>query len=235
MGHRDDDFLNDERADAALRRVLARLGEPVQVAPPPDLVTGTARLLPSEPPALAADPGCHAGRCRGADQPGPLSLGGPGACRARALQPAPCGGRGSRDRPGTRGRVPLPPAAWPNGTTADGCETNTKTSVGNCGSCGNACSVSHGAPACVNGTCAVASCDPGFADCNGSAADGCEVNTQTSASNCGACGNDCRNFGQTCCGTYCADLENDFDNCGSCGFRCPDPDPFEIGECIGGA
>jgi hypothetical protein len=54
MGHRDDDFLNDERADAALRRVLARLGEPVQVAPPPDLVTGTARLLPSEPPALAA-------------------------------------------------------------------------------------------------------------------------------------------------------------------------------------
>ena len=47
MGRRDDDFLDDKRAEAALRQVLARLDEPAEVAPPPDLVTRTARRLPS--------------------------------------------------------------------------------------------------------------------------------------------------------------------------------------------
>jgi hypothetical protein len=54
MGSRDDRFLDDDRADALMRRVLARMGEPAQAAPPPDLVTSTARRLPAEPPALAA-------------------------------------------------------------------------------------------------------------------------------------------------------------------------------------
>ena len=54
MGRRDNNFVNDDRADAALRRLLARIGEPTQVEPPPDLVTRTARRLPAEPPALAA-------------------------------------------------------------------------------------------------------------------------------------------------------------------------------------
>jgi hypothetical protein len=54
MGRRVDDFLDDERADAAMRRVLARVSEPSQLAPPPDLVARTARRLPAEPPALAA-------------------------------------------------------------------------------------------------------------------------------------------------------------------------------------
>ena len=54
MGNRDDHFLDDERADALMRRVLARVGEPTLAAPPSDLVTSTARRLPAEPPALAA-------------------------------------------------------------------------------------------------------------------------------------------------------------------------------------
>jgi hypothetical protein len=54
MGSRDDHFLDDDRADALMRRVLARVGEPTQAAPPPDLVTSTSRRLPAEPPALAA-------------------------------------------------------------------------------------------------------------------------------------------------------------------------------------
>lgn len=53
MGHRDD-FLDDERADAIIRRVLARLDEPSAIAPPPDLVTRSARRLPADPPAVAA-------------------------------------------------------------------------------------------------------------------------------------------------------------------------------------
>ena len=54
MGSRDDNFLDDERADALMRRVLARVGEPALAAPPPDLVTSTARRLPAEPPVMAA-------------------------------------------------------------------------------------------------------------------------------------------------------------------------------------
>jgi hypothetical protein len=54
MGSRDDHFLDDERTDALMRRVLARVGEPALAAPPPDLVTSTARRLPAEPPAHAA-------------------------------------------------------------------------------------------------------------------------------------------------------------------------------------
>jgi hypothetical protein len=54
MRRRDDDFLDDERADALIRRMLARANEPTQVPAPPDLVTRTARRLPAEPPALAA-------------------------------------------------------------------------------------------------------------------------------------------------------------------------------------
>jgi hypothetical protein len=52
--------------------------------------------------------------------------------------------------------------------------------------------------------------------------------------NCGACGNDCRDFGETCCGSYCADLDNDFDNCGACGVACDPPGPNAQGACVGG-
>ena len=53
--------------------------------------------------------------------------------------------------------------------------------------------------------------------------------------NCGACGHDCGDIGETCCGSYCADLANDFDNCGRCGAPCDDPGPFEYGACVAGA
>ena len=54
MGRGNDNFLDGERADEALLRLLARSGEPVQLPPPPDLVTRTARRLPSVTPARAA-------------------------------------------------------------------------------------------------------------------------------------------------------------------------------------
>jgi hypothetical protein len=54
MGSRDDHFLSDERADALMRRLLARADEPAHLPPPPDLVTRIARRLPAAPPALAA-------------------------------------------------------------------------------------------------------------------------------------------------------------------------------------
>ena len=54
MGYRDDDILDDERADAQMRRALQRIQALDQLAPPPDLVTRSARRLPDAPPAVAA-------------------------------------------------------------------------------------------------------------------------------------------------------------------------------------
>jgi hypothetical protein len=52
MGSRDD-HLDDERADALMRRILVRANAPAP-EPPPDLVTRTTRRLPNAPPARAA-------------------------------------------------------------------------------------------------------------------------------------------------------------------------------------
>lgn len=54
MGYRDDRLTDDERADAALRQLLAGFDEPQTAPPPADLVSRTARRLPVRPPAQAA-------------------------------------------------------------------------------------------------------------------------------------------------------------------------------------
>jgi len=69
----------------------------------------------------------------------------------------------------------------------DGCETKTSTDLSNCGACGKACVATNGQPACVSGACQVKSCTGTFADCNGSATDGCETNTASSQTHCGGC------------------------------------------------
>jgi hypothetical protein len=78
-----------------------------------------------------------------------------------------------------------------NGKPSDGCETRLDT-LDNCGTCGLACSVAHGAADCSTGSCKVApgGCSPGFADCNGDPKDGCETSLKT-LKNCGACGKPC--------------------------------------------
>jgi hypothetical protein len=52
--------------------------------------------------------------------------------------------------------------------------------------------------------------------------------------NCGACGNNCGAYGETCCGSYCADLATDVFNCGACGNVCPEPAPGEVVTCASG-
>jgi hypothetical protein len=83
---------------------------------------------------------------------------------------------------------------------------------------------------CVNHLCG-GQCDPGWADCNGNPADGCEVNVTSDAANCGTCGNACGAgrmcsggacacaTGTTSCGGACVDLMTDSTNCGACGAR----------------
>ncbi len=80
-----------------------------------------------------------------------------------------------------------------NNNASDGCETALDTDLYNCGSCGNSCNLNNAIPVCTGGTCEIAACQPGYADCNYNASDGCEVNIASDAANCGECWNDCYN------------------------------------------
>ncbi|MBK9753692.1 MAG: hypothetical protein IPO88_09335 [Nannocystis sp.] len=46
---------------------------------------------------------------------------------------------------------------------------------GNCGKCGVSCVIPHASPACSGNACAIASCDPGWTDCDGDPQNGCEL------------------------------------------------------------
>ena len=127
--------------------------------------------------------------------------------------------------------------------------------VNNCGSCGHVCSLPNATPTCNNGQCAILSCNPGFADCNGIASDGCEVNLNSDAANCSACGLVCSfpNASAACSGGGCVitgciggyadcdhianngcetNVANEVVNCGFCGFVCP-AGPNSVAVCHG--
>jgi len=57
---------------------------------------------------------------------------------------------------------------------------------------GTSCGVfANGVAACTNGVCALSQCSAGFANCDGSTSNGCEVNLTTDVNNCGTCGRAC--------------------------------------------
>jgi Stigma-specific protein, Stig1 len=130
-----------------------------------------------------------------------------------------------------------------DGNTANGCETNLSTSSLHCGRCGTTCSsAANGAGICSLGVCGLR-CNAGFADCDRSAANGCEVDVNMSSTNCGACGRVCGpvaggvgfcnagacalscNRDQLDCdrvySTGCeVNVRNNPSNCGACGVNC---------------
>lgn len=122
-------------------------------------------------------------------------------------------------------------------TTCSGVCVNPVTDLANCGSCGNRCSTpAHGRATCASSTCGV-SCDTNFANCDGSAANGCEVDLRSDRNNCGSCGRPCTGSSScvagacttpsttcspptTSCAGACVNLSNDASNCGGCGVTC---------------
>ena len=116
------------------------------------------------------------------------------------------------------------------------CTTNLQNDVDHCGSCDTKCpsKAPNGSFVCSGGQCHVV-CDEYTADCNHSAADGCETPTDSDPANCGACGNACKDGvscwrgacgcpnGYTQCGTECVKLDSDNLNCGACGTTCTAP------------
>jgi hypothetical protein len=72
---------------------------------------------------------------------------------------------------------------------ADGCEQRLNTAK-DCGACGSACVPANGEGTCDSGACVITSCQDGYVDCNGRAADGCETRVNSS-DQCGGCGVSC--------------------------------------------
>jgi uncharacterized repeat protein (TIGR01451 family) len=92
---------------------------------------------------------------------------------------------------------------------APGVCSDTSTDPQNCGTCAHVCGVPNNASAaCGGGTCGQV-CHPGFLDCDGNPANGCEINGQTDANNCGTCGHQCPALcaSGTCVGIGDADLQ----------------------------
>jgi hypothetical protein len=119
---------------------------------------------------------------------------------------------------------------------------DTTSDGDNCGACGQRCASPHERSTCVNSTCVPAGCEPGYGDCNGDPADGCEANLHIDLANCSACGVKCAlpNAVSACAdGCYIAacdpgfadcnnnmrdgcetNVSSDPSNCNACGFVC---------------
>jgi hypothetical protein len=86
----------------------------------------------------------------------------------------------------------------------DGCESDSRSDVNNCGACGVRCSSNHITRACNNGSCE-GTCKAGWADCNADKqADGCEASLLNDPLNCGACNKQCAEGG--CANGVCSSL-----------------------------
>ena len=141
---------------------------------------------------------------------------------------------------------------------ANGCEINQTNDAKNCGACAKACPVPANSTAtCATSVCnATCACNFGFADCDKSCLNGCEINVTSDVKNCGGCGFPCGAvangtpgcvLGQctvgTCNGGFgdcdklapngCeANLASEGKNCGACGTVCAVGRQCVQGKCL---
>ncbi len=133
---------------------------------------------------------------------------------------------------------------WSNCDTslANGCEIDLTTDASNCGTCNNVCPNRANATPTCNGSQCGFTCLTGFANCNNTASDGCEVDLNQSTAHCGACSKPCGTANGTadCSGGVCSiqcnpgwgdcdgvnsngcetNLATTAKHCGTCGHDC---------------
>ena len=104
-----------------------------------------------------------------------------------------------------------------NADLADACEAHLPSDLDNCGACDNACTDNHADSECINRMCNMGDCHAGFANCNHNNADGCEINTEADAENCGDCDIVCAlpNASAACSAAVCvvATCDEDYGDC----------------------
>lgn len=137
----------------------------------------------------------------------------------------------------------------------NGIDDNCNFQIDDGASAPDGCNPANGIGACGAGGCAIASCAPGFDDCDNNPANGCEVSLTTN-NNCGSCFSNCSfpNATASCatgecvmggCSTGfddcdplvpgCETLLNTTSNCGSCGDSCSIPGGLAVcaeGQCL---
>ncbi len=145
----------------------------------------------------------------------------------------------------------------------DGCETNLGLSMLHCGGCNLPCALPNASEMCTPnlitglGVCLLGSCDAGFENCDLTAANGCEVNTDTDVNNCGNCFSPCAfdNAAESCSGGSCvmgmcdqnfgncngftadgceSNLLTDKDHCGTCAVDCDNVFANSVTSCQAG-
>jgi hypothetical protein len=125
-----------------------------------------------------------------------------------------------------------------DGDPSNGCEVDLDSDAAHCGGCGIACDGTNGTPTCSAGTCGI-TCAAGYADCDGDAANGCEVNVDGDTANCGACATACSTTNATpsCTAGVCAvACSAGFADCdGDAATGCESElanDPLHCGACV---
>jgi hypothetical protein len=104
----------------------------------------------------------------------------------------------------------------------NGCETNTNTTLTDCGNCMTDCNMTlqntvAASRMCMMGTCNYGTCASGFGDCDSNRANGCETNTNTTLTDCGNCMTDCNMTLQNtvAAGRMCVMGDCDYGTCSS--------------------
>jgi hypothetical protein len=108
------------------------------------------------------------------------------------------------DEPAAPPAVAAEPTAeneCPQANRCDGSCVDFDDDVLNCGSCGRTCVIGHAAAACVDGECALASCEDGWADCDGAIDNGCEAAIECQAGD--SCATSCGSNGSLNCTDVC--------------------------------
>ena len=79
--------------------------------------------------------------------------------------------------------------------------TDVQSDPSNCGECGVSCVIANADAVCSAGECAMGACLPGFSDCDGEVANGCEAMADCSAGT--PCMTACGSTGMTTCSATC--------------------------------